>query len=44
MDSIDGSQGCCHVDRRIAGQAGGSIRLSPNLSQLHLVDPATPSW
>ena len=38
---IDGHQVCCRVDPRSAGQAGGSMRLSANLSHMHLVDPAT---
>ena len=38
---IDGHQVCCRVDPRSAGQAGGSMRLSANLSHMHLIDPAT---
>mgnify|MGYP000310998037 CR=1 FL=1 len=36
---IDGHQVCCRIDPRAAVPAGNSMRLSVNLSHLHLIDP-----
>ena len=39
--SVNGAQVCCRVDPRRAVPAGSPMRLSANLSQMHLIDPKT---
>ena len=38
---VDSNQVCCRVDPRSAGMAGSSMRLSANMSHMHLIDPAS---
>ena len=38
---VDGQQVCCRIDPRAAVPAGSSMRLSVNLSHMHLIDPGT---